>query len=259
MADIGTGHGLLPLVLIRRGIAPLVIATEPKPGPLADAARRLQEMDGEQIVLRKGWGLAPLNPGEAPVLVLAGMGGETIRAILDSGQAVARSARKLVLQPQNRAERVRAWLLTHEFALVEEDLVEERSRFYPVLGAAPAPAGAAREETAGGPGTTKSAGSVVRPVSRSSDLGPELARFSRLHGLPPLPVPFLLTVGPLLLAGRHPVLAAQLRRQREWACALAERLQRLEAPRAARRLPAVREEIRLLEMVVEWLSPSVRS
>jgi len=45
----------------------------------------------DRIVVVEGDGLAPLRPGEAKVIVLAGMGGEKITRILSAGSAQKRS------------------------------------------------------------------------------------------------------------------------------------------------------------------------
>lgn len=231
VADIGTDHGLLPRAMVERRIASRAIATEVFEGALVAAKRLLAGTAG--VELRAGWGLTPLRPGEAGVVVLAGMGGETIKAILAAGEGVARSARRLVLQPQNRPGRLRRWLLTNRYELVAEDLIEERGHFYPVIGAAPAPEMG-----------THSLAATVENVRR---------------GLPGLPEEFVLEVGPLLLSERHPVLAVQLARRLAADRKLEARLAAQDSARAARRLSAVRAEIAHLEMVAEWLSQSVQS
>ena len=80
-ADIGTDHGLVAAELISRGICPRVIATDLREGPLS-AARALVKERGlqEKIDLRLGDGLAPLEPGEVQVILMAGMGGALVKS-----------------------------------------------------------------------------------------------------------------------------------------------------------------------------------
>ena len=137
-ADIGTDHARLPAFLVQNGICPRVIATECRPGPLENARRNLSEKGLlDRVDLRLGDGLKVLKPGEASVLVLAGMGGGTIRDILAASGEVTASARVLVLQPMGGAGELRAWLSQNGWRIKDEKLVEEGGRIYAVIAAVP--------------------------------------------------------------------------------------------------------------------------
>lgn len=96
VADIGSDHALLPLALLRAG-APRVIAIDRSPGPIAQLRALAARHPG--LEARAGDGLSPLQPGEAAVLVIAGMGGRLIARILGAAPAVVAAARRVVLQP----------------------------------------------------------------------------------------------------------------------------------------------------------------
>ncbi len=139
VADIGTDHGLLPLRLLASGRAVRCIASEPTAARLAKAeavasagpARRALE-------LRVGDGLAVLSPGDGvDVAVIAGLGGHAIVRILDHPARARLALRRLVLQPQTDASLVRTWIVEHGFRHVEERLVRDRGRFYPLIAAEP--------------------------------------------------------------------------------------------------------------------------
>jgi tRNA (adenine22-N1)-methyltransferase len=134
VADIGTDHALLPVYLVTRGVSPRVIGVEKAPGPL-EAARRAVAANGLEgrIGVRAGDGLRPLKPGEARVLVLAGMGGRTIAKILDAAPAIVRAADTLVLQPQEPVVPARRWLYANGWRIADENLVEETGRIYLVI------------------------------------------------------------------------------------------------------------------------------
>lgn len=137
-ADIGTDHALLPMYLVREGVCPRVIATEAKEGPLRMAGANLASFPGrERIELRQGDGLRVLRPGEADVLVLAGMGGATIRSILSAAPAVLAVGPLLVMQPMNGERGLRQWLYEQGWHITGERLVCERGRFYVMILAAP--------------------------------------------------------------------------------------------------------------------------
>ncbi len=137
MADIGTDHALLPVWLVREGICPRAVAADLRPGP-TQAARRTVAAAGLEgaINVRLGDGLSPLVPGEAEDIVIAGMGGETIAAILAACDWARDSRYHWILQPMTRPECLRRWLLTHGFALQSESVVEDGRRQYLVLEAA---------------------------------------------------------------------------------------------------------------------------
>ena len=136
VADIGTDHGLLPAWLLLQKRVPSAIAADLLPGPL-DSARRTAARWGVSLDFRLGDGLSVLSPGEAETVVIAGMGGDNIAAIL----AAAPWTREvggplLLLQPMSRAEVLRRWLAENGYALRAERLVRERSTLYPILSAA---------------------------------------------------------------------------------------------------------------------------
>lgn len=138
VADIGTDHALLPVYLVATGKCPRAIASDSRPGPL-EAARATVSAFGVagQVDLRLGYGLTVLSPREADVVVLAGMGGETILACLERSREVLGGVERLVLQPMTAAARVRRWLLARGFRLAAEELVREGDRIYEIIAAEP--------------------------------------------------------------------------------------------------------------------------
>ncbi|WP_051276404.1 tRNA (adenine(22)-N(1))-methyltransferase [Desulfovirgula thermocuniculi] len=138
VADVGTDHALLPVYLVESGICPHAIATELNDGPYRHAFANICRYGlEEKISLRQGDGLAPLCPGEADVVVLAGMGGRSIVRILSSSPEVLAATRRLILQPMTDVGELRSWLADNGWRLVDEDLVEEEGRLYPVIVAEP--------------------------------------------------------------------------------------------------------------------------
>jgi tRNA (adenine22-N1)-methyltransferase len=148
VADIGSDHGLLPLALLRSGRAPRAIAVDLHPGPVAQLRARAA---GEpRLEVRAGDGLAPLAPGEAQVIVLAGIGARLAERLLRAAPAVWAAAERVVVQVNEGPEELRAALLGLGMELVDQRFVEERGRpfFTDALrpraeGAAPALSGAA--------------------------------------------------------------------------------------------------------------------
>lgn len=137
-ADIGTDHAYLPVYLVEKGICPRVIATDLNPGPLQAARRKVEERSlRDKIDLRLGCGLKVLKPGEADVLVLAGMGGNTIKEILAASPEILLTVKRLVLQPMADPGDLRLWLAANGWQISDEKLVEEDGRIYVVVVAEP--------------------------------------------------------------------------------------------------------------------------
>ena len=134
LADIGTDHAYLPVYLVQAGVCPSAIASDIGVGPL-DAARHTVTAAGltDTIALRLGNGLATVTAEEVDDIAIAGMGGETIAAILEAAPWVRDDRLQLILQPMTRAEDLRRWLLQNGFKVTEEHLIVDGRHLYPVL------------------------------------------------------------------------------------------------------------------------------
>jgi tRNA (adenine22-N1)-methyltransferase len=137
-ADIGTDHAYLPIFLVEEGICQRVIATELRSGPFHSALQKVTEHKlDHRIDLRLGDGLNVISPGEADVLVLAGMGGNTIREILAASPGIINKVRMLILQPMAGHGDLRAWLAGNGWKIDDEQLVEENGKIYVIIAAVP--------------------------------------------------------------------------------------------------------------------------
>ena len=136
LADIGTDHAYLPVHLVQAGVCPSAIASDIGAGPL-DAARRTVTENGltREIALRLGDGLSTVKADEIDDIAIAGMGGETIAAILEAAPWVKDTRLRLILQPMTRAEDLRRWLLRNGFSVLEEHLITDGRHLYPVMAA----------------------------------------------------------------------------------------------------------------------------
>ena len=137
VADVGCDHGKLAIWLAMNG-APFVVALDVSAKSLTKTKVLVEELNLQNIVqTRVGDGLKKLRPGEADVIVIAGLGGPTICSILESSYNVAGAALRLVLQPMNAVGEVRRWLADNGFCIVAEQLAQDDGRIYQVLAAEP--------------------------------------------------------------------------------------------------------------------------
>ena len=133
LADIGTDHGYLPVWLLQRGRIQSAIAADIGSEPLAHARRTAAEYGVENIDFRLCDGLSGIAPEEADSVVIAGMGGETIIAILSAVAWTKDGAHTLLLQPMTKTAELRKWLAVNGYCFTEERLVWDKNYLYPVL------------------------------------------------------------------------------------------------------------------------------
>jgi tRNA (adenine22-N1)-methyltransferase len=138
VADIGTDHGMLPLSLWKRGISSNIVASDVTEKTYQGALLQIGLAGAQaQIQVRKGDGLEVLAPGEANVIIIAGMGGITISGILERGKEVLSKTDILLLQPMTDLDILRSWLVKNGWKLIEEELIKEEDKFYVVIKAIP--------------------------------------------------------------------------------------------------------------------------
>ena len=138
-ADIGTDHGFVPIELVKTGVCRRAIACDISPGPLERARENIRRAElSDRIDTRLGAGLAPLEMGEAQLIIIAGMGGDNIMNILKEGEKTARAAARLLLQPMNGQYELRRYLYENGWTLAEEELCCEGAKVYNLLVVDPA-------------------------------------------------------------------------------------------------------------------------
>lgn len=135
LADIGSDHGYLPLALISRGTIVAAVAGEVALTPFRSARRAVLESGREQqISVRLADGLAAIEAADGITAIsLCGMGGETIRDILDRGQARLSGAERLILQPNGGEQPLRQWLMEHGYRILAEEVLRENRFDYEII------------------------------------------------------------------------------------------------------------------------------
>lgn len=129
--DVGTDHGYIPIKLIKDNMASKVIASDINKDPL-EKARINASLDGviEKVDLRLGGGLKPLKSKEVQGIIIAGMGGNLIRDILEDDLDKVKDVNYLILQPAQNPEVLREYLYTHEYEIIDEDICFDEGKYY---------------------------------------------------------------------------------------------------------------------------------
>ncbi len=140
VADIGSDHAYLPIYLLSQRRAALAIASDIS-APGARRARENAARYGVSPDIRVGDGLSTVSPGECDTVVIAGMGGESIAAILADAPWALDGVR-LICQPATRPAKLRAFLYGRGCGIVDERVVRDAGLLYTVIaahGGAPVP------------------------------------------------------------------------------------------------------------------------
>ncbi|WP_176469966.1 tRNA (adenine(22)-N(1))-methyltransferase TrmK [Pseudomonas sp. Irchel 3A5] len=135
LADIGSDHGYLPVALMRRGSIAAAVAGEVALTPFLSAERTVRENDLDQLItVRMANGLAAIQPEDGITAIsICGMGGETIRDILDSGKAHLTGEERLILQPNGGEQPLRQWLMENGYCILSEEVLRENRFDYEVI------------------------------------------------------------------------------------------------------------------------------
>ena len=134
LADVGTDHGYIPIYLLQEKRIPRAVAMDINAGPLQRAKEHIDAYGlQDYIETRLSDGVAALAPGEVDTVLVAGMGGGLVMHILEEGKEVCMQAKELVLQPQSELERVRAYLWLNGYVILQENMVLEDEKFYPMM------------------------------------------------------------------------------------------------------------------------------
>ena len=120
-ADVGTDHAYLPVWLLQQGRITGAVASDLRPGPL-ERARGTAEKYGltGRMDFRLCDGLSGIQPDEVNTIAMAGMGGETIAAILAAAPWTWERECLLLLQPMSAQPFLRRWLQAHGYTIRRE-------------------------------------------------------------------------------------------------------------------------------------------
>jgi len=133
-ADVGTDHAYLPIWLLQTGEISHAIACDLRSGPLERARKTAQRFNlSAYVSFRLCDGLSGIQHDEVDTIAIAGMGGETIAAILEAAPWTRAGNHLFLLQPMSSIPELRAWLQDHNFFTLKEHIVAEGEKYYNVM------------------------------------------------------------------------------------------------------------------------------
>ena len=130
-ADVGCDHGYISIYLLQKDISKSAITMDVRKGPLSGAADNIAEYGlSDSIETRLSDGLKELKEGEADSVVIAGMGGDLMKRILEDADLSALGIKAGVLQPQSELSQFRAYLRDKGYTIADEKIVLEDGKYY---------------------------------------------------------------------------------------------------------------------------------
>ncbi len=130
IADIGTDHAFLPILLIRNGISEKVYACDIGEGPLKQAKANIaREGLSDRIITVLSDGFDNV-PEDAEGAVLAGMGYYTAAAILEKAMDRLPAFRQIIVEVNRNVREMRQWISDHHFTIEDEECIYDRSFGY---------------------------------------------------------------------------------------------------------------------------------
>lgn len=138
VADVGCDHGYVSIYLVQNQISPKCYAMDVRKGPLSKARENITAYQLEDCIeTRLSDGLEKLGEMEADTLILAGMGGRLMLKILGDYPNTSLRLKEWILQPQSEIAYVRAVLRDCGALVLEEDMILEDGKFYPMMKISP--------------------------------------------------------------------------------------------------------------------------
>ncbi len=136
VADVGCDHAYLSLYLVLTGRCREAIASDIRPGPLSAASQNIRRYGCEEkIHTLLTDGLAGIEAYSPTDIVICGMGGDTIIAILKDALFVKKQGMRLILQSMTGTAELALYLAAEGFRLTAERYALEGKKSYRILAA----------------------------------------------------------------------------------------------------------------------------
>ncbi|MCL2249056.1 MAG: class I SAM-dependent methyltransferase [Oscillospiraceae bacterium] len=132
--DVGSDHGLLPIFLAQRRGFRRLIAADVSNDSLDSARRNVRKYGvSDKVEIMVADGLTKVSRSDVDTVVISGLGGETIRDILQNAPWMVGSGISLILQPQSKIDVLCNFLYNSGYSIDETRIVVDRGRRYTVI------------------------------------------------------------------------------------------------------------------------------
>lgn len=134
LADVGTDHGLIPIYLAKRFPGREIYGLDVRERPLLRAAANAASYGVRgQIHFLQSDGLAACQGKKLTTLIITGMGGILMDAILQNGANCLTEKTELILSPHADRHLVRRCLHRLGYRIRQEHYLKEAGKYYAVI------------------------------------------------------------------------------------------------------------------------------
>jgi len=129
--DVGTDHGYVPNFLCENKISSDIIATDISKNSLEKSIDLTRELGNEKFVRNiLANGIVEENRDN---IIIAGLGGIQIAEIIANSIDIAKSSKKLILQPMQKTNILRRELNNMGFEIFDEEIIYEDGRYFEII------------------------------------------------------------------------------------------------------------------------------
>lgn len=129
--DVGTDHGYVPNFLCENKISSDIIATDISKNSLEKSIELTRELGNEKFVRNiLANGIVDENRDN---IIIAGLGGIQIAEIIANSIEIAKSSKKLILQPMQKTNILRRELNNMGFEIFDEEIIYEDERYFEII------------------------------------------------------------------------------------------------------------------------------
>lgn len=129
--DVGTDHGYVPNFLCENKISSDIIATDISKNSLEKTIELTREL-GNENEIRNILANGIVNENRDNIII-AGLGGIQIAEIIANSIDIAKSSRKLILQPMQKTNILRRELNNMGFEIFDEEIIYEDDRYFEII------------------------------------------------------------------------------------------------------------------------------
>lgn len=134
LVDVGTDHAYIPIYLVKNNTVTTAVASDINKGPVEKAKKNVKSYNlSNKISCRLGAGLTTVRPKEVEAAIIAGMGGNLIRDIIEDSLEVFKHLNYAVLQPVQNPEVLREYIYKSGFTILDETIVKDDEKYYEVI------------------------------------------------------------------------------------------------------------------------------